>query len=116
MKYDISSQKAPAMPNLGTGTECIKMLLSQASKDMHEPLVPMFFPILGAHMSGAEFRSQDSCIWHRYQPNTTSYQAKPHAYQPDKTTTGMFIKRMLSLKYVTHVAICYLFLKAREKW
>ena len=31
MKYDISSKKAPAMPNLGTGTECIKMLLSQAS-------------------------------------------------------------------------------------
>ena len=59
MKYDISSQKAPAMPNLGTGTECIKMLLSQASKDMHEPLVPMFFPILGAHMSGAEFQYPD---------------------------------------------------------
>ena len=52
----------------------------------------------------------------RYQPNTTPYQAKPHVYQPDKTTTGMFIKRMLSLKYVTHVAICYLFLKARGKW
>ena len=60
MKYDISSQKAPAMPNLGTGTECIKMLLSQASKDMHEPLVPMFFPILGAHMSGAEFQYPDN--------------------------------------------------------
>ena len=49
MKYDISSQKAPAMPNPGTGTECIKMLLSQASKDMREPLVPMFFPVLGTH-------------------------------------------------------------------
>ena len=47
------------MPNLGRGTECLKILLSQASKDMYEPLVPMFFPILGAHMSGAEFQYPD---------------------------------------------------------
>ena len=55
MKYDISKATAPAMPNLGKGTECIRLLLSQTSKDMHEPLVPMLFPILGAHVSGAEF-------------------------------------------------------------
>ena len=59
MKYDISKSTAPAMPNLGKGTECIKILLSQASKDMYEPLVPMFFPILGAHISGAEFQYPD---------------------------------------------------------
>ena len=59
MKYDISKSTAPAMPNLGKGTECIKILLSQASKDMHEPLVPMFFPILGAHISGSEFQYPD---------------------------------------------------------
>ena len=59
MKYDISKSKAPKMPNLGKGTECIKLLLSQASKDMHEPLVPMFFPVLGAHISGAEFQYPD---------------------------------------------------------
>ena len=47
------------MPNLGKGTECIKILLSQASKDMHEPLVPMLFPSLGAHISGAEFQYPD---------------------------------------------------------
>ena len=45
MRYDISKNKAPEMPNLGKGTECIKLLLSQASKDMHEPLVPMFLHI-----------------------------------------------------------------------
>ncbi len=56
MKYDISKSTSPAMPNLGKGTECIKLLLSQASKDMHEPLVPMFFPVLGAHISGTEFQ------------------------------------------------------------
>jgi hypothetical protein len=59
MKYDITKNKAPEMPNLGKGTECIKLLLSQASKDMHEPLVPMLFPSLGAHISGAEFQYPD---------------------------------------------------------
>ena len=44
MKYDITKPKAPKMPSLGNGTECIQILLSQASKDMYEPLVPMFFP------------------------------------------------------------------------
>ena len=47
------------MPNLGRGTECLKILLSQASKDMYEPLVPMLFPIFGAHISGAEFQYPD---------------------------------------------------------
>ena len=59
MRYDISKATAPAMPNLGKGTECIKLLLSQTSKDMHEPLVPMLFPVLGAHISGAEFQYPD---------------------------------------------------------
>jgi len=62
MRYGISKRKAPKMPNLGKGTECIKLLLSQASKDMHEPLVPMLFPSLGAHISDAEFQYPDS-IW-----------------------------------------------------
>ena len=59
MKYNISKATAPAMPNLGKGTECIRLLLSQTSKDMHEPLVPMLFPILGAHISGTEFQYPD---------------------------------------------------------
>ena len=59
MKYDISNNTAPKMPHLGKGTECIKNLLSQVSKDMHEPLVPMLFPILGAHISGSEFQYPD---------------------------------------------------------
>ena len=60
MKYDISKPKAPAMPSLGKGTECIKLLLSQASKDNYEAFVPMFFPVLGAHLSGAEFQYPDN--------------------------------------------------------
>lgn len=59
MNYDISKQSAPKMPYLGKGTECIKILLSQVSKDMREPLVPMLFPILGAHVSGSEFQYPD---------------------------------------------------------
>ena len=47
------------MPKLGKGTEIVALLLSQVSKDMHEPLVPMIFPVLGAHVSGAEFMYPD---------------------------------------------------------
>ena len=59
MIYDIFSRTAPAMPKPGKGTEIVKLLLSQVSKGMQEPLVPMFFPIFGAHMSGAEFQYPD---------------------------------------------------------
>ena len=60
MRYDISSNSAPAMPNLGRGTECIKLLLTQASQEMREPFVPMFFPIFGAHINGTEFLYPDN--------------------------------------------------------
>ncbi len=59
MKYDITKPISPKMPELGRGTECLKLLLSQTSNDMHEPLVPMFFPILGSHMSGVKFQYPD---------------------------------------------------------
>ena len=62
MKYDITTNKAPEMPNLGKGTECIKLLLSQASKTMHEPLAPMVFPSLGAHVNDCEFM-YPSGVW-----------------------------------------------------
>lgn len=62
MKYDISKTTAPKMPNLGRWLESVALLLSQVSKDMHQPIVPMLFPILGAHVSGAEFMYPDlSC-------------------------------------------------------
>lgn len=59
MKYDITKPTAPQMPNLGKGTEAIKLLLSQASKDMHDCLVPMLFPSLAAHVFGTEFMYPD---------------------------------------------------------
>ncbi len=48
MRYDIFRHTAPAMPNPSKGTEICKILLSQASKDMRDPLVPMLFPALCA--------------------------------------------------------------------
>ena len=59
MKYDITKRTAPKMPKLGKGTECLQILLSQVSKSMHEPLVPMLFPVLGAQVSDAEFSVSD---------------------------------------------------------
>ncbi len=56
MKYDITKQTAPKMPRLRKGTECVKILLSEVSKDMHAPLISMLFPILGAHVSGSKFQ------------------------------------------------------------
>lgn len=58
--YDISISTAPKMPELKKGTDCIKLLLSQASKDMHQPLVPMLFSVLGAHVSNSEFMYPDN--------------------------------------------------------
>ena len=62
MRFDISKKADPKMPDLGKGTECIKILLSQASKDNHEPFVPMFFPVLGAHISGEYTRGRFRCV------------------------------------------------------
>ena len=59
MKYDITTNKAPEMPNLGKGTECIKLLLSQASKDAIYPLISMFFPSLGTNISFEENQYPD---------------------------------------------------------
>lgn len=59
MNYNITLSTAPTMPRLGNGTELLKLLLTQVSKDMRQPLVPMIFPVLGAHMSGAEFQYPD---------------------------------------------------------
>lgn len=60
MTYNIFSNTAPAMPKQGKGTEVCKLLLSQASKDMQEPLIPMAIPALAAHLSDVEFMYCDN--------------------------------------------------------
>ena len=59
MRYNITKTARPKMPKPGKGLEIVKLLQSQASKPMYDPLVPMFFPSLGAHISGAEFQYPD---------------------------------------------------------
>ena len=54
--YDISKQTAPEIPMLGRGLETFNLLLSQTSKDMHAPLLPMLFPVLGTKICQAEFQ------------------------------------------------------------
>ena len=56
-RYGIPKATIPSMPFLEKSTECVKLPVTQASKDMHEPLIPMFFPYL-AHTSAA----QNFCI------------------------------------------------------
>ncbi len=60
MKYNIFNSTAPKMPRPGKGTECIKLLLSQASKDMRETLIPMSFPALAAHLTNVQFMYCDN--------------------------------------------------------
>ena len=60
MTYNIFDRTAPAMPRPGKGTEICKLLLSQATKDMREPLVPMAIPALAAHLTDVEFMYSDN--------------------------------------------------------
>lgn len=56
MKYEIRKPTAPEMPKLGKGLECFKLLLSQTSRDMHAPLMPMLSPLLSTKICQAEFQ------------------------------------------------------------
>ncbi len=60
MNYNIFDKTAPKMPKPTKGTGFCKLLLSKASKDMHEPLVPMALPALAAHLTGVEFMYSDN--------------------------------------------------------
>ena len=60
MKYNIFSSTAPAMPKPSKGTEICKLLLSQASLDMRETLIPMAIPALAAHLSDVKFQYCDN--------------------------------------------------------
>ena len=59
MKYDITKHIAPALPVLGRGTECVKLLASQVSPDMREAIIPMMFPVISAYLSGTKFQYPD---------------------------------------------------------
>ena len=44
------------MPQAGKDTLFVKFILSQASKDMQKPLIPMAFPALSAHLTYVKFK------------------------------------------------------------
>ena len=48
------------MPKPAKGTESCKLLLSQASKDMRETLIPMVIPALAAHLTNVKFMYCDN--------------------------------------------------------
>ena len=60
MSYNIFGSTAPAMPRPAKGTEIVKLLLSQASRDMSEPLVPMAIPALASHLTDVELMYSDN--------------------------------------------------------
>lgn len=60
MTYNIFDSKAPAMPKFGRGTEVCKLLLSKASPDMREVLLPMAIPALAAHLADVKFMYSDN--------------------------------------------------------
>ena len=60
MSYNIFDSTAPAMPRPAKGTEIVKLLLSQASRDMSEPLVPMVIPALASHLTDVELMYSDN--------------------------------------------------------
>lgn len=59
MIYDITKPIAPAMPKLGKDLAIVKLLLSQVSKDMQEPLAPLLLDSLASNISGTEFMYPD---------------------------------------------------------
>ncbi len=50
MRYDVSKHSVPKIPMLSKGIKCIKILLSQASKDRLNPHFLMLFPLFGNNM------------------------------------------------------------------
>ena len=54
--YDVTKQTAPKGPRLGKGLEAFNLLISQTSKDMHDPLLPLLSPVIGTRISNAEFQ------------------------------------------------------------
>ena len=53
MRYDISKRKTPEMPNLGKGTECLKLRSQRPQKTCTNPSFRCFSPLL-AHTSAAQ--------------------------------------------------------------
>ena len=60
MDYHVFSSKAPTMPKAGKGTEFVNLVLSQATKAMQQPLLPIVLPAVAAHLCETEFQYSDN--------------------------------------------------------
>ncbi|MCQ2384766.1 MAG: hypothetical protein MJZ96_07815 [Paludibacteraceae bacterium] len=60
MDYHVFSSKAPTMPKAGKGTEFVNLVLSQATKAMRQPLLPIVLPAVAAHLCETEFQYSDN--------------------------------------------------------
>ena len=60
MRYNIFKTTAPAMPKPSSGTDIIKIMLSQASKEMKTVLVPMAIPALASRLKGVKAKYSDN--------------------------------------------------------
>ena len=67
MQYDIFSSQPPKEPRIGQGTEVLKFITSPATPIMRQPLKPMIFAPLGAHILGVEMRYSDGA-WYEVGP------------------------------------------------
>ena len=74
------------MSALEKGKKFIKILLSQVSKDNYNPFVPVFFPVLGAHIIDVEFQKSGfkTCVCRLKEPTFAQSRA-PHVQTPDTT-------------------------------
>jgi len=53
---EITNNNPPAMPRLGKGMECVRLIASEVSEDMRQAVIPMIFGPLGANVSNAKFQ------------------------------------------------------------
>ncbi len=59
MKCDSLEGMIQEMPKPGKGTTVIEFLLSKASKDMREALLPMILPAMATYLKGVRFAYSD---------------------------------------------------------
>ena len=59
MTFDIFSPNPPKEPSIGKGTEFLKFLTSNASVRMRQPLKPMAFPAISAHLQDVKMYYSD---------------------------------------------------------
>ena len=61
--YNIFKTTAPAMPKPSSGTDIIKIMLSQASKEMKTGLVPMAIPAFASRLKGVKGKFSDNSFY-----------------------------------------------------